>query len=482
MIEDPELLRRYAEDRAESAFAEIVRRHVDLVYSAALRQVNGDAHLAQDVTQLVFADLARKAHALARHRVLAGWLFTSTRYAAAKLVRGEQRRRTRETEAELMREILHDDGANALDWARVRPVLDAALAELGEADREAVLLRFFEGRDYAGVGARLGLGENAARMRVERAVEKLRAALDRRGVGSTSAALALALASQAVVAAPAGLAASVTGVALAGGGAAAAGAWATFMSLTKLQLGITGALAVAGSAGWVMQAQSNASLRAEIAGLRSETQELSAARAENLRLKRAAVEVGALRDEGATLDRLSEEANALQVRMQELVRAEAEQATRSAAFDVSKLDRAPRPRFQARPSYPVQLRTAGIAGAVVVDFIVDAKGDVRNAFASKTTLQGAEPAKGDGAAAAETPATVVKLSNFDVVGDGEAKLNGVPTADAAQLLAAAAVEAVAQWKFDAGQKGGRMVNTRLQVPIVFTLGNGKSQSAGGAKP
>lgn len=229
MIEDPELLQRYADDRAEGAFAELVRRHVDLVYSAALRQVHGDTHLAQDVTQLVFADLARKAGKLARHRVLAGWLFTSTRYAAAKLVRGEQRRRARETTAELMREILHDDGAEALDWARVRPVLDAALAELGEADREAPLLRFFEGRDYAGVGARLGLGENAARMRVERAVEKLRAALDRRGVHSTGAALALALASQAVTAAPVGLAASVTGVALAGGGAAAGG-WAIFIS------------------------------------------------------------------------------------------------------------------------------------------------------------------------------------------------------------------------------------------------------------
>jgi RNA polymerase sigma factor (sigma-70 family) len=478
MIEDPELLRRYAEDRAESAFAEIVRRHVDLVYSAALRQVNGDAHLAQDVTQLVFTDLARKAHALARHRVLAGWLFTSTRYAAAKLVRGEQRRRTRETEAELMREILHDDGANTLDWARVRPVLDAALAELGEEDREAVLLRFFEGRDYAGVGVRLGLGENAARMRVERAVEKLRAALDRRGVRSTGAALALALAGQAVTAAPAGLAASVTGLVLAGGGAAAAGSWATFMSMTKLQLGIAGALAVAGSAGWVMQAQSNADLRAEIAALRPETQGWSAARAENLRLKRAAGEVAALRDEGATLDRLSEEAAALQVRMRDLARAEAARAADAGAYDVSKLDQAPRPRFQARPNYPAALRLAGITGTVVVDFIVDANGDVRNPVATKSTLRGTEPVKGD----ATAPGTVVKLANFEVAGDGVASLNGGPAADAAQLLAAAAVEAVTQWKFDPGQKGGRVVNTRLQVPIMFTLANGKSQPAGGAKP
>jgi len=232
----------------------------------------------------------------------------------------------------------------------------------------------------------------------------------------------------------------------------------------------------------VMQAQNNAGLRAEIADLRSETHAVAPVRAENLSLKRAAGEVAALRSEGADLDRLSEEATVLQVRMRDLARAEAAQATRAAAFDVSKLDRAPRPRFQARPKYPAALRTTGIAGAVLVDFVVDANGDVRNAVATKSTLRGAELSKGDGAATAEAPTTVVKLSNFDVVGDGEANLNGVPTEDAARLLAAAAVETVSQWKFDAGQKGGRMVNTRLQVPIVFSLANGKPQSAGGAKP
>src|SRR5436189_6234372 len=94
--DDAELLRHYAEEGVEDAFAELVRRHVNLVYSAALRQVNGDAHLAADATQLVFTDLARKADSLVGHRVLAGWLFTSTRFAAAKLVRGERRRHARE--------------------------------------------------------------------------------------------------------------------------------------------------------------------------------------------------------------------------------------------------------------------------------------------------------------------------------------------------------------------------------------------------
>jgi RNA polymerase sigma factor (sigma-70 family) len=209
MNDDAELLRRCGEEGANDAFSELVQRHVNLVYSAALRQLNGDAHLAADATQLVFTDLARKAKSLTGHRVLAGWLFTSTRYATAKLVRGERRRHAREVEAQLMQEITQDDPAAQLDWERVRPVLDEVIGELGDHDREAILLRFFEGRDFTSVGARLGLSDNTARMRVERALEKLRGLLHRRGVTSTTAALAVALANQAVVAAPAGLAAVV---------------------------------------------------------------------------------------------------------------------------------------------------------------------------------------------------------------------------------------------------------------------------------
>ena len=460
--EDPELLRSYAEDHAEAAFAEIVRRHVDFVYSAALRQMNGDAHLAQDVTQLVFADLARKAAALARHRVLAGWLFTSTRYAAAKLVRGERRRRVRETEAELMREILHEDGGDALDWSRVRPVLDEALAELGDADREAVLLRFFEGRDYAGAGARLGLGENAARMRVKRAVDKLRSSLDRRGVKSSTAALAVALGGQAVVAAPAGLAATVTGAALAGGGAVAAGAgagaWVTFMSMTKLHVGISGALAVAGVTALVLQAQNNAGLSDEIAGLRQENQTLAVARAENVALRRTAAEVAALRDEGAQLDRLDEETVALKGRMQQVAR---QAAARAAVVERATLYRQPRPTFQARPEYPAELRSAAVTGEVVVEFVVDANGEVRDARAVKAKLKGAPEPKGAGGA--------VRMADFVVAGPGAPSGSGGNSAEDTQRPEAAAVAAVGKWRFEAGQKGGRTVNTVLQVPIVFAL-------------
>src|SRR5688572_4637725 len=216
MKDDATLLADFARDRSEAAFAELVRRHVNFVYAAALRQVNGDAHLAQDITQTVFIDLARKAAALSRHRVLAGWLFTSTRYAAAKCVRTEQRRRAREQEAQLMQETNTAGENAALDWRQVQLVLDAALADLSETDRTAILLRYLQDRSFGEVGARLALSENAARMRTERALDKLRTQLARRGVVSTAGALALALAGQAAVAAPVGFATAVTGTALAG--------------------------------------------------------------------------------------------------------------------------------------------------------------------------------------------------------------------------------------------------------------------------
>ncbi len=219
MTESTELLRRYVAERSEPAFAELVRRHIDLVYSAALRQVNGDVPAAQDVTQAVFADLARKAARLTRHAALTGWLYTSTRYLAAKACRGEQRRRVREQEAHTMNQLLQTAGPDPA-WEELRPVLDDVMHELSAADREAVLLRYFESRPLAEIGAQLGLSENAARMRVDRALDKLRAALAKRGVTSTATALAAVLADEAVSAAPVGLAATVSHTAFAAGAAA----------------------------------------------------------------------------------------------------------------------------------------------------------------------------------------------------------------------------------------------------------------------
>lgn len=440
MNDDAELLRRYVEEGANDAFTELVQRHVNFVYSAALRQLNGDAHLAADATQLVFTDLARKAGTLIGHRVLAGWLFTSTRYATAKLVRGERRRQAREVEAQLMQEINNTDPAAQLDWQRVRPVLDDVIGELSDADREAILLRFFEGRDYTSVGVKLNLSDNSARMRVERALDKLRVLLQRRGVKSTSAALAVALAHQAVTAAPAGLAMAVAGTALAGGataasiatvgtaGAGGAAAVMNFMSMTKLQLGLSSALAVAGASGFVMQANTNAKLRDEVARLRTENSAITDLQAENLKLGRLAAEVAEMRRDDADFERLQREATALKTRLQQLARAEEARRLQSdksgKVFDISALDQMPVARFQARPQYPFEMRRAGESGEVVVDFVVDLNGEVQDARAIRSSRREFE---------------------------------------------AAAVQAVSKWKFKPGRKGGQDVLTHMQVPIVFSV-------------
>ena len=215
MSTDAELLRRYAEEKSEAAFAELVRLHLNLVYFAALRQVGGDTHRAQDVAQTVFTDLARKANSLTGRATLTGWLHTSTRFAATKLRRADFSRQQHEQEATTMNALLSDPDP-AAEWARLRPLIDDAIHELDERDREAVLLRYFENRPFAEIGATLRLSDDAARMRVDRALEKLRAALARRGVKSTSAALATIFANQVAASAPVGLASAITGAALAG--------------------------------------------------------------------------------------------------------------------------------------------------------------------------------------------------------------------------------------------------------------------------
>ncbi len=248
MNEDTELLRRFAEDGSQEAFGELVRRKIDLVYAAALRQTGGDAHLAQDVTQGVFLALACRAAALQRHAVLTGWLYQTTRFVAAKAVRTQARWQRREQEANTM-SILSDGAQPA--WTKLRPVIDEAMHELDEKDRAALLLRFFEGRPLAEVGAAIGLPENSARMRVERALAKLSVRLARRGITSTAAALGVVLANQPVVAVPAAFAATVAGAAAAGavvtgGGVAVALVALNFMNTTKLAVGAVCAVVVAG--------------------------------------------------------------------------------------------------------------------------------------------------------------------------------------------------------------------------------------------
>lgn len=217
METDSDLLRRYAEAQSEPAFRELVQRYLNLVYSAALRQT-GNAHRAEDVSQLVFIALARQAPRLTGHPALSGWLYTCTHHKAAFHLRSEQRRRVREQEAHAMQAI---DSTAAIDWDRIRPVLDNAMHELPERDRHAVLLRYFDRKSTIEIGGLLGLSESAARRLTERALDNLRTRLARRGITSTAAALTVILSTQSVLAAPPKLLPAMVDAALAGAEASA---------------------------------------------------------------------------------------------------------------------------------------------------------------------------------------------------------------------------------------------------------------------
>jgi RNA polymerase sigma factor (sigma-70 family) len=245
---DAQLLRDYVEHGHEAAFREIVARHTDAVYSAALRQVVSP-DLACDVAQSVFTDLARKAPSLARtldaRASLVGWLYRSTRFAALNQWRDDQRRQARERLA-----MQHFDPVSdpAPEWARIGPVLDEAMADLSDDDRESLLLRFFQSHDFRAIGQSLGGSDDAAQKRVSRALEKLRVHLTSRGVTTGAAALSVALSAHVVQAAPAGLAGALSNAALAGATLAttATVTAAKTIAMTTLQKSIIGAtLAVA---------------------------------------------------------------------------------------------------------------------------------------------------------------------------------------------------------------------------------------------
>jgi RNA polymerase sigma factor (sigma-70 family) len=211
--DDARLLNRFVSSGEEGAFRELVGRHFGLVYSVALRQLNGDTHLAQDVAQSVFTDLARKARFLSSNVVLSGWLYEAARFAANNLIRNEQRRRVREQEASSMHELSSQSDP---DWEQLRPVLDTAMGQLSAKDRNAVLLRFFQGKNFRTVGAALGISEDAAQKRVTRALEALRAVLVRRGVTLPLSALAVLLTTSTAHSAPPAVISSIASASLAG--------------------------------------------------------------------------------------------------------------------------------------------------------------------------------------------------------------------------------------------------------------------------
>jgi RNA polymerase sigma factor (sigma-70 family) len=215
-LDDQQLLREFAETNSEAAFAALVARYVNLVYSAALRFV-GNPHHAEEITQAAFVILAQKAGNLSPRTVLSGWLYQTARLTAANFVKGEIRRHRREQEAYMQSTLTEPDAAA---WQQLAPQLDEAMGRLGETDRNAIVLRFFENKTAQEVGAALKLTEAAAHKRVNRALEKLRKCFAKRGINSTAVTIAETISAHSVQAAPALLAKAVTAVAVAKGATA----------------------------------------------------------------------------------------------------------------------------------------------------------------------------------------------------------------------------------------------------------------------
>ena len=232
-LADTELLRQYIEQDSEAAFATLVTRHINLVYSVALR-TTGHRAAAEEITQVVFIILARKARALRKETILSGWLYQTARLAAANFQRGEIRRVGREQEAYMQSlssetNRSHPGAGEVGAWRQVEPLLDDAMGQLNQKERNAIVLRFFEGKSYHDVGAAFGGSENAAKKRVIHGLEKLRKIFAKQGVTSTTAIIAGVISANSLQAAPAALTKSVMAVAL------AKGATASISTLTLLQ-------------------------------------------------------------------------------------------------------------------------------------------------------------------------------------------------------------------------------------------------------
>lgn len=306
-MRDADLLLDYLKNGSEAAFTELVKRYVNLVYATARRHV-GDAHSAEEIAQSVFCLLARKAGGLTTKRTLAGWLYLATCFKAAKVVRTEQRRRRREKEAAEMYQ--HNFKAEEM-WEVLSPALDEGLNQLGEKDRLAVLLRFFQRKPMREVGEALGISEAAAKMRVGRAVEQLRQFFVRRGIACSSAALTVLLAEKTAQAAPEAMSAIISKAVLSGGVASATSTTAlirilTLMAKTRATI-LTGAVIAALLLAVKLQSAKPRSPQKQIA---ESTQNSTASRAQTSAYS-------ATSDRAAMLKRKTQEESPEQMRMEE---------------------------------------------------------------------------------------------------------------------------------------------------------------------
>ena len=315
--EDATLLRQFAEGGSEEAFAALVERHLPMVYGAALRQLGGDSGLAAEVAQSVFITVARKARSLAPKCTLAPWLHRAVRLAALSAIRASDRRMRREREAMAMLEVEKETEVAA--WESFRPIIDEALNELNEADREAILLTYFSGQTLTEVSGVFGCTENAVRMRVTRALEKLRKQLAKRGVTSTASAVSECLRNQPGTVLPAGLAMSITLASVSAAAITASHAgFLTFMTMTKTKVALTALIIGGVSVPFVMQRKAQQELWRENAALREKVTDLERSKGVETGPSLDAAELERLRAGQRELMRLRAEVTALRTENQDL--------------------------------------------------------------------------------------------------------------------------------------------------------------------
>ncbi len=264
MSDDRELLQRFAQTRDEASFEILVRRYIGFVHAISRRRLR-DPHSADDATQAVFIVLARKAAEVARSPSVMGWLHRCACYETLNLMRAQANRTARETAAAELGTILPQPSPDA---GALEAVLDDAVSQLSDGDRNALLARFFSGHSYAQIGSTLRLTENAARMRVDRALEKLRIHLCRKGITSTVAALAAALPACAATPVASGVVSTITAASITSV-AAAAGTSSIFALMSTAKI-VTGTIAVAALAGLFYQLHRTNEIESQLVALRAE--------------------------------------------------------------------------------------------------------------------------------------------------------------------------------------------------------------------
>ena len=292
-VNDMDLMREYADRNSEAAFAKLVRRHINLVYSVALRFTGNDAD-AQDVTQKVFVILAQKVAGLRQRTTLTGWLYETTRLAARQSLRTRTRQHARDQEA-YMQSTLNEADPDSV-WKQLAPLLEEGMTRLNEDERTLLALRFFENKSASETAALLGIQEWAAHKRAQRAVEKLRTFFARRGVALSASALTAAIAANSVQSAPVGLAAAVTAASLSGTAITTSAVIAVTktIAMNTLQKTIITVTVAALAGAGIYEARQSAQLRAQVQTLQEQqaplTEQLAQLKTENERLSNQVVQ------------------------------------------------------------------------------------------------------------------------------------------------------------------------------------------------